>query len=105
MQNFTVARGRRGARANRMAATPCPRTRRPRISAITNSAAESCRYTANLRKANSANPRGPRPKNLPGLLVEALNERVVVTIDGERRVGGVLTRGGADVIIIDDPLL
>ena len=58
-----------------------------------------------FRKGQSGNPRGPRPKNLPALLVEALNEKVVVTIDGERRVGGVLTGGGADMIIIDDPLL
>jgi hypothetical protein len=33
----------------------------------------------------SGNPRGPRPKNLPALLVDALNEPVTVTIDGERR--------------------
>jgi hypothetical protein len=31
---------------------------------------------------------------LPASLVEALNETVVVTIDGERRVGGVLTGRG-----------
>jgi hypothetical protein len=30
---------------------------------------------------------------------------VVVTIDGERRVGGELTGCGADMIIIDDLLL
>ena len=58
-----------------------------------------------FKKGQSGNPHGPRPKNLPALLVEVLNDKVVVTIDGERRVGGVLTRGGADVIIIDDPLL
>jgi hypothetical protein len=58
-----------------------------------------------LKKGQFGNPRGPRPKNLPGLLVEALNERVVVTMDGERRVGGVLTGCGADMIIIGDPLL
>jgi hypothetical protein len=38
-----------------------------------------------FKKGRSGNPRGPRPKNLPALLVEALNEKVVVTIDGERR--------------------
>jgi hypothetical protein len=38
-----------------------------------------------FKKGQSGNPRGPRPKNLPALLVEALNERVVVTTDGERR--------------------
>jgi hypothetical protein len=38
-----------------------------------------------FKKGQSGNPRGPRPKNLPALLVEALNEKVVVTIDGERR--------------------
>ena len=38
-----------------------------------------------FKKGPSGNPRGPRPKNLPALLVEALNEKVVVTIDGERR--------------------
>jgi hypothetical protein len=38
-----------------------------------------------FKKGQSGNPRGPRPKNLPALLVEALNETMVVTIDGERR--------------------
>ena len=38
-----------------------------------------------FKKGQSGNPRGPRPKNLPALLVEGLNEKVVVTIDGERR--------------------
>ena len=37
-----------------------------------------------FQKGQSGNPRGPRPKNLPALLVEALNEKVTVTIDGER---------------------
>jgi hypothetical protein len=38
-----------------------------------------------FKKGQSGNPRGPRPKNLPAPLVEALNEKVTVTIDGERR--------------------
>src|SRR3974377_871978 len=38
-----------------------------------------------FKKGQSGNPRGPRQKNLPALLVEALNEKVVATIDGERR--------------------
>jgi hypothetical protein len=38
-----------------------------------------------FKKSQSGNPRGPRPKNLPALLVEALNNTVVVTIDGKRR--------------------
>jgi len=38
-----------------------------------------------FKKGQSGNPRGPRPKNLPALLVDALNEKVVVTIDGERK--------------------
>ena len=38
-----------------------------------------------FKKGQSGNPRGPRPKNLPALLMEALNEKVTVTIDGERR--------------------
>jgi hypothetical protein len=38
-----------------------------------------------FKKGQSGNPRGPRPKHLPALLVEALDEPVVVTIDGERR--------------------
>src|SRR5271163_584454 len=37
-----------------------------------------------FKKGQSGNPRGPRPKNLPALLVDALNEKVTVTIDGER---------------------
>ena len=32
-----------------------------------------------FKKGQSGNPRGPRPKNLPALLVDALNEEVVVT--------------------------
>jgi hypothetical protein len=38
-----------------------------------------------FQKGQSGNPRGSRPKNLPALLVEALNETVTVTLDGERR--------------------
>ena len=38
-----------------------------------------------FKKGNSGNPRGPRPKNLPALLVAALNEPVVVTANGESR--------------------
>jgi len=38
-----------------------------------------------FKQGQSGNPRGPRPKNLPALLAEALNEPMVVTIDGERR--------------------
>ena len=38
-----------------------------------------------FKKGQSGNPRGPRPKNLPALLLDALNEKVVVTIDGERQ--------------------
>ena len=38
-----------------------------------------------FKKGQSDNPRGPRPKNLPALLIEALDEPVTVTIDGERR--------------------
>ena len=38
-----------------------------------------------FKKGQSGNPRGPRPKNLPALLIEALDEPVTVTIDGERR--------------------
>jgi hypothetical protein len=38
-----------------------------------------------FKKGQSGNPRGPGLKNLPALLVDALNEKVVVTIDGERR--------------------
>ena len=45
-----------------------------------------------FKKGQSGNPRGPRPKNLPALLVEALNEPMVVTIDGERRE--ITARGG-----------
>jgi hypothetical protein len=38
-----------------------------------------------FKKGQSGNPSGRRAKNLPALLVDALNEKVVVTIDGERR--------------------
>src|SRR5271169_1848353 len=38
-----------------------------------------------FKKGQSGNPRGPRPKSLPALLVDALNEKVVATIDGELR--------------------
>ena len=38
-----------------------------------------------FKKGQSGNPRGPHPRNLPALLVDALNEKVVVTIDGERQ--------------------
>ena len=51
-----------------------------------------------FKKGQLGNPRGPRPKNLPALPIEALNEWLVVTIDGERRVGGVLTGCGAEMI-------
>jgi Family of unknown function (DUF5681) len=53
-----------------------------------------CEYAANYRKpplhtrfkkGQSGNPRGRPKKNLPTLLVAALNEPVFVTIDGERR--------------------
>src|SRR3974390_2027988 len=32
-----------------------------------------------FKKGQSGNPRGPCPKNLPALLVEALNDKVVLT--------------------------
>ena len=38
-----------------------------------------------FKKGQSGNRGGPRPKSLPALLVDALNEKVVATIDGERR--------------------
>ena len=38
-----------------------------------------------FKKGRSGNPRGPRPKNLPALLVRALDEPVVVTTDGHNR--------------------
>ena len=38
-----------------------------------------------FKKGQSGNPRGPGPKNLPALLVEALDEPVTATIDGDRR--------------------
>src|SRR5690242_11122194 len=39
-----------------------------------------------FKKGQSGNPRGPRPKkDLPTLLVRALNEPVVVTVNGEAR--------------------
>jgi Family of unknown function (DUF5681) len=38
-----------------------------------------------FKKGQSGNPRGPRPKNLPALLIKALEEPVMATIDGEQR--------------------
>ena len=38
-----------------------------------------------FEKGQSGNPRGPRRKDLSGLLIAALNEPVYVTIDGKRR--------------------
>jgi hypothetical protein len=38
-----------------------------------------------FQKGQSGNPRGPRPKSLPALPVDALDEKVVATIDGEHR--------------------
>src|SRR5437667_12553511 len=38
-----------------------------------------------FKKGRSGNPRGPRGKNLPTLLVAALNEPVFVTANGRRR--------------------
>jgi hypothetical protein len=36
------------------------------------------------KKGQSGNPRGPRPKSVMAPLVDALNDKVVATIDGER---------------------
>jgi len=58
---------------------PCPRQ-----SAITKSAAASRRFVAVSGRASPAT-RGPRPTSLPALRVDALNEKVVATIDGELR--------------------
>ena len=38
-----------------------------------------------FKKGQSGNLRGPRPKNLPALLVAALDQPVMVTANGERR--------------------
>ena len=38
-----------------------------------------------FKMGQSGNRRGPRPKSRPALLVDALNKKVVATIDGERR--------------------
>src|SRR5215467_13210038 len=38
-----------------------------------------------FKKGQSGNPRGPRSKNLPALLVAALDEPVMVTAGGESR--------------------
>jgi hypothetical protein len=37
-----------------------------------------------IQESQSGNLRGPRPRSLPPLLVEVLNEKVVVTIDRKR---------------------
>jgi hypothetical protein len=61
-------------------ATPCPRTR-----PIIRPAAASRPCHTRFKKGQPGNPRGPRPKNLPALLIEALDEPVTATIDGGRR--------------------
>jgi hypothetical protein len=38
-----------------------------------------------FKRGQRGNPRGPQPKNLPALLIEALDEPVTATTDGERR--------------------
>ena len=38
-----------------------------------------------FKKGQSGNPRGPRRKDLPALLVAALEEPVFVTVEGQRR--------------------
>jgi Family of unknown function (DUF5681) len=38
-----------------------------------------------FKKGQSGNPGGRSTKSLPALLADALNETVVVTIDGRRR--------------------
>jgi hypothetical protein len=38
-----------------------------------------------FKKGHSGNRRGRRPKNLPARLIEALDEPVTATTDGERR--------------------
>ena len=38
-----------------------------------------------FQKGQSSNPSGRSAKSLPALLADALNETVVVTIDGRRR--------------------
>ena len=58
-------------------AIPCPRT-----SAITRSAAASRPCTFRFKKGRPGNPRGPRPKNRPALLIEALDEPVTPTNGG-----------------------
>jgi hypothetical protein len=72
-----VARAARGEQDG--GSPPSPRRRCPK-----NAIGKPSLHTR-FKKRQSGNPRGPRPKNLPALLVEALNEPMVVTIDGERR--------------------
>jgi hypothetical protein len=61
-------------------AIPCPRT-----SAITRSAAASRPCTPVSRRGSPATRANRARKNLPALLIEALDEPVTATIDGERR--------------------
>jgi hypothetical protein len=95
--NFAMASGRRGARA----APSEPDGGSPHVGEKTSENKRDYEVGrgkppvhSRFKKGQSGNPSGPRPKNLAALLVEALNEKVVVTIDGERRVGGVLTAHG-----------
>ena len=47
---------------------------------------------ARFKKGQSGNPGGRSTKSLTALLADALNETVVVTIDGRRRTGDTLAK-------------
>ena len=53
--------------------------------AVTRWARAGRRYTPASRRGSPATPAGRRVKSLPALLADALDETVVMTIDGQRR--------------------
>src|ERR1700746_3289577 len=68
-----------------MAGAPMAETKMPENKRDSEVAGGKPPLHTRFKKGQSGNPRGPRPKNLPALLVAALNEPVVVSANGESR--------------------
>ena len=84
MRNFTVARGRWGRPRKQDGGSPMSENKTSENKPITRSAAAGRRCAPDSKKANRATRIDRARKNRPALPVEALNDKVVVTIDGER---------------------